>query len=788
MDMMYHVDDTEEDLKNWAARMDDEEGEEDADELFHNGEEAIDRIVQAVSMENVRTSLFDLIGRFARQDAWQAKHAALAAIKMTVEYADETHDVGEMAKLLIQHADHPHPRVRYAALHAIGQLANDQAPQFQEAWHQTVMPLLLKKMDDPVDRVAAMAMSAFVSFGEELGSLMSTYAASFMQKLVDKLKSSNHRMIQEESITSMAVIAGVIEKDFSQFYDVIMPLLKALVMNAKAENQCRLRGKAFECMSLLGLAVGKEKFLPDANQAITEMMNTQLEPDNIQREYIKEAAERICRCLKGDFRTFLPSMLPGIFASFKIEMEAPEGKEEDDDYTTVTTGDGKLVSVKNSKFEELNQSLGLLKTFVSEMESAYHSYVPQTAEALLPLLNPKENQGLYDDVRSEAFQVWALLIKCVRDTEGGAVAGNVAAELLRTFLQKAVGGMEDDEEPDTIREAADGVGECIKNCGPGVLNSQEILTLAQKHFQFIDESFKRSQELAQQKKESTNGAPAELQEDDDEEDSAEDDEESCRQTLVESLGKIMQVAPAEFLQCLSECQQRIVMWLQQKQNRVLALFLGCELVRHLKEQSEPVWPALMPAVSQSLVDQDPEERIPAAYAVNLAAPLGSFAAAAPEAFRRLAQVVGGPIPKRSQDRAKVALDNATAALLALATHQGSHCPPEVKAWQLIVSRLPIRDDEEEARKVHEQIVTLLMTEHAGMLENGGMHLGKILSCLAEVYKQEELCTKDTDQKILQVFQRLPRDKLVTLGSSFSEKQQKKIERMLTAETVVQHGG
>ena len=36
-----------------------------------------------------------------------------------------------MTKMLLQHVDHPHPRVRYTALHAIGQLANDQAPTFQ---------------------------------------------------------------------------------------------------------------------------------------------------------------------------------------------------------------------------------------------------------------------------------------------------------------------------------------------------------------------------------------------------------------------------------------------------------------------------------------------------------------------------------------------------------------------------------------------------------------------------------------------------------------------------------
>ena len=45
-----------------------------------------------------------------------------------------------------------------------------------------------------------------------------------------------------------------------------------------------MRGKSFECMSLLGIAVGKEKFLNDAKEAISAMMNTQVEADDVQRE------------------------------------------------------------------------------------------------------------------------------------------------------------------------------------------------------------------------------------------------------------------------------------------------------------------------------------------------------------------------------------------------------------------------------------------------------------------------------------------------------------------------
>jgi len=160
----------------------------------------------------------------------------------------------------------------------------------------------------------------------------------------------------------------------------------------------------------------------------------------------------------------------------------------------------------------------------------------------------------------------------------------------------------------------------------------------------------------------------------------------------------MEVAPQDFMQCLPVCGQKIEQWLSTKQHKTLALFLACDLILHLKEQSESVWPAFMPAVFQALQDSDPDVRTPAAYAINLASPLAKFDEAAPSAFKLLGQIVGGPAPKKRDDKGKVALDNAVSALMVLAKEKPALCPAEIPAWQLVVSKLPLKEDEEEAKK------------------------------------------------------------------------------------------
>merc|ERR1712110_145554 len=109
--------------------------------------------------------------------------------------------------------------------------------------------------------------------------------------------------------------------------------------------------------------------------------------------------------------------------------------------------------------------------------------------------------------------------------------------------------------------------------------------------------------------------------------------------------------------------------------------------------------------------------------------------------------------------------------------------PEMDAWKLVVDKLPIKEDEEEAPVVHEIIAQNVIQQNAAMLGPNQARLPQILGALSEIYKNEDLSKTETDTMIFQIFTRIPQDKLLTMASSFSEKQQKKIEHMLTSNAV-----
>ena len=67
------------------------------------------------------------------------------------------------------------------------------------------------------------------------------------------------KLVLEQVVTSIASVADTAEEKFVPYYDLFMPSLKHIVENAVQKELRLLRGKTIECVSLIGLAVGKEK-------------------------------------------------------------------------------------------------------------------------------------------------------------------------------------------------------------------------------------------------------------------------------------------------------------------------------------------------------------------------------------------------------------------------------------------------------------------------------------------------------------------------------------------------
>ena len=94
---------------------------------------------------------------------------------------------------------------------------------------------------------------------------------SKFKELVEK----GNKLVLEQVVTTIASVADTAEEKFQTYYDRFVPCLKYIIQNATTTELRLLRGKTIECISLIGLAVGTEKFAADANEVMEMLLKTQ---------------------------------------------------------------------------------------------------------------------------------------------------------------------------------------------------------------------------------------------------------------------------------------------------------------------------------------------------------------------------------------------------------------------------------------------------------------------------------------------------------------------------------
>lgn len=222
-------------------------------------------------------------------------------------------------------------------------MSTDFQPTFQEKFHQVIIPKLVHLFSTSKNpRVQAHAAAAMVNFLEGCTSfiikqhidLIADKIEEVLNAKMNELVENGKKLVLEQTIVTLSSLADSAQEHFIKYYDRFFPLLKFIIQNAISPELRLLRGKAIECISLIALSVGKEKFCTDASDIMNLLLKTQtgeetLEADDPQLVYIIASWSRICKILGPDFQPYLQFVMPQILkiASFKIEVTILEKEE-----------------------------------------------------------------------------------------------------------------------------------------------------------------------------------------------------------------------------------------------------------------------------------------------------------------------------------------------------------------------------------------------------------------------------------------------------------------------------
>ncbi len=295
-------------------RVDEEEEEEDSVAF---GKTCVDRLVSSIGDEIMLPLLSTLVqATLANNQDWRYKNAGLMALSQVGEYLDDIQKIAPMVPVIVQHLQHPNPKIRYAALHCIGQMADDMTEDFQENFHEQVLPALTLVLDDPIPRVQAHACAALTNFFEGCDeNIIVNYVGTIMPKLCNLIQ-IGISIIKENAVTALASLAEAAKEQFTQFFDECLGFLCNYLGGFNEPQYKQFKGQVIEAVTIISASVGLEKFRPHAQvviNAMLEIQNKQLDSKDPQRTYLLSAWQRICILMGVEFGQYLQYVIPSLF-------------------------------------------------------------------------------------------------------------------------------------------------------------------------------------------------------------------------------------------------------------------------------------------------------------------------------------------------------------------------------------------------------------------------------------------------------------------------------------------
>uniref|UniRef100_A0A7S1TKG4 Importin subunit beta-1/Transportin-1-like TPR repeats domain-containing protein n=1 Tax=Erythrolobus australicus TaxID=1077150 RepID=A0A7S1TKG4_9RHOD len=788
-----------EDEQDWYAKDDDDD---DAMEYtnFDAGQESLDRLAIALGGKAVLPVAFGIIPQFlGNEGSWVHRHAGLLAISQIGEGCERQIDsqLGAVVTMALQRFSDPHPRVRWAAINCVGQMCTDFGPRIQREFHTQILPSLIGVMDDSAfPRVQSHAAAAVINFCDEATpEIITPYMDTLLSKLLLLLQ-SNRRITQEQAVTAVAAIADAASSSFSPYYDTFMPLLKkVLSISAGRQELRRLRGKVMECISLIGLSVGREKFSQDAEQVMDILVRTQgrgLDADDPQSFYLMQAYARICRCLKEQFIPYLPYVMPGLLdaAGQKPEIEVLDAledgaDEEEEGMETIKIGD-KRIGIKTSGLEDKATAVGMIACFVAELGVGFLPYVESTAQLMVPLLK----FFYHDECRSSAASCCPDLVKCVA-AQGETAAAQV--KQLITFMYPtmldAIAGEPDVEVLVVMVEA---LGDVVDAAGAEVLRQMGDL-LQRSAFvmaEILQDRVERKDERTQQAQE--DGWDEEEREEAEVEGMKDDELLDRVGDLIESL---LRIGGPMFMPAFESpgekkgvppLVQTFAMMLSPEKpanERRVALCVFCDVIEHGGPGGLGYTERVLPAMQMYATDDDADVRQAAAFGI------GACAQHSREAFVRaggegvlapLGAVVSAPACR--SDENELATDNAIAALLKMLEFQPACVPDANAVSNVVLAYLPIKGDLTEAKTAHEVFLRLVERGDQSILGGAELNnLANVLRIFAELLGTELLSADGMSRLVAlnkSLHSQLPADKIQAASAVLTETHRGKLQAAL----------
>eukprot|EP00485_Elphidium_margaritaceum_P003686 CAMPEP_0202701330 /NCGR_PEP_ID=MMETSP1385-20130828/14429_1 /ASSEMBLY_ACC=CAM_ASM_000861 /TAXON_ID=933848 /ORGANISM="Elphidium margaritaceum" /LENGTH=1221 /DNA_ID=CAMNT_0049358723 /DNA_START=20 /DNA_END=3685 /DNA_ORIENTATION=- len=230
--------------------------------------------------------------------------------------------------------------------------------------------------------------------------------------------------LRAQCATCIGTLAECMQDKFLPFYEKFMPVMMRVI--EQENTKAIFRGKALECIGMMGEAVGRVRFARDVDKLMPWLLalRTRLKAreetnaaDNVAYNYVNQLFARISRCMRDAFIPYLPQVMTMILQSARMEAAnvlKPEQVSPTDARFSVFTvhvrgvGDVKFC-INPISLEEKQTACHMLYQLAKDQCVAFAPFVLETAHCMKELMRYQYNAR----IRAAATTSMPLLLKSV---------------------------------------------------------------------------------------------------------------------------------------------------------------------------------------------------------------------------------------------------------------------------------------------------------------------------------------------------------------------------------------
>lgn len=515
-----------------------------------------------------------------------------------------------------------------------------------------------------------------------------------------------------------------------------MPKLKYLFINAKESELRLLRGKTIECISLIGLAVGKEKFLTDCQDVMETLLQTQTNFENLEDEdpqisYMISSWARMCKILGKDFEAYLPVVMGPVLktASFKPEIavvDEDEAKEisDEEDWQFVTIGDQQSFGIKTTGLEEKATACSMLVCYAKELKEGFVTYTEEVTRLMVPLFK----FYFHDGVRAAAAESMPHLLECAQ------IRGEqYVVEMWSYICNDLIKAIDSEPEQEVLAELMRSFSKCVDYMGTRALNEEQMQEVIKILNKYLTEHFTKQEQRH------------ELRRDEDYDDETEDqllDEDDFDALILskisDTIHSLFKVYKTDFMAAFDQMAPHFVKLMQKDRpftDRQWALCVWDDVIEFCGPDSMKYQEHFLARLLEQLVDETPEVRQAASYGAGLMAMNGgpNYAQACAQAIPLLIQVINDR-ESRTVENIQ-ATENAISAVTKILKHNGSAANVDqiLPTW---FSWFPVYDDTEESPFVYGYLCDFVESNNEIILGVNHCNIPRIVQVILECFMRD----------------------------------------------------